>query len=189
MAALELFIEQGFAATTVEEIAKRARVAPRTFFNYYSTKEECVVLPHHELSPPLRALLLARPADEPPLVALREAFCALFSELEKVADLRSQIVRAARLQRSEPALRAADGAFKIVWEDAATEVFRERGENDADARILAVVGVAACKTALLEWAADAGERTISEATATGFRALARGVGLAEGLRPDQHNAL
>lgn len=181
-AALDLFVEQGFAGTTVEQIAARARVSPRTFFNYYSTKEECVVLPHHELAPVLRSLLLARPRHEPPLVALRETFCALFSELEKSASLRSQIIRAATLQRNEPALRAADGAFKIVWEDTAADVFRERGEKDADARIYAVVGVAAGKTAVLEWATAPGEGTIADALEACFEVLARGVGIGEDQR-------
>ncbi|WP_448070681.1 helix-turn-helix domain-containing protein [Georgenia yuyongxinii] len=38
-AALELFESQGIRETTVQQIADRARVSPRTFFRYFTTKE------------------------------------------------------------------------------------------------------------------------------------------------------
>jgi TetR/AcrR family transcriptional regulator len=39
-AALELFVEKGFAATRAEEVAKRAGVSKGTLFLYFSSKEE-----------------------------------------------------------------------------------------------------------------------------------------------------
>jgi len=47
-AALSLFVEKGFAATTVDEIAQRADVAKGTFFNYFPRKEAVLAVVAHE---------------------------------------------------------------------------------------------------------------------------------------------
>src|SRR5690625_3834423 len=41
-AAVELVLERGFNEVTVDEIAEAAGVSPRTFFNYFSTKQEAI---------------------------------------------------------------------------------------------------------------------------------------------------
>jgi AcrR family transcriptional regulator len=66
--ALRLFAEKGFQATTIEEIAAAAEVAPRTFFRYFPTKDEVVFWPAYlSLLPELVA---ARPAGEPAVEAV-----------------------------------------------------------------------------------------------------------------------
>src|SRR6266487_4582242 len=67
--ALRLFAEKGFQATTVQEIAAAAEVAPRTFFRYFPTKEEVVFWAEYQ--PTLAGFVAARPDDEPAEEALR----------------------------------------------------------------------------------------------------------------------
>jgi AcrR family transcriptional regulator len=72
--AMRLFAEQGYAATTVEEIADAAAISPRTFFRYFPTKEDVVLW--DEYDPEVTELFAARPVDEPPVAKM----CAVIRE-------------------------------------------------------------------------------------------------------------
>src|ERR1041385_8301006 len=63
-AAFELFLERGFAPTTIDEIAERADIAPRTFFRYFPTKESLLFNDSHEQIEQIIQLLRERPAGE-----------------------------------------------------------------------------------------------------------------------------
>ena len=69
--ALRLFREQGYAETTVEEIAAAAEVSPATFFRYFATKEDTIVF--DRLDPVMIDLFRAQPPELNPTEALRGA--------------------------------------------------------------------------------------------------------------------
>ncbi|MGW0710784.1 TetR/AcrR family transcriptional regulator [Streptomyces sp. NPDC002643] len=64
-----LIREQGYDATTIEQIAERAEVSPSTVFRYFPTKEDIVLT--DEYDPILLDELRKRPADEPWMESLR----------------------------------------------------------------------------------------------------------------------
>ncbi|WAZ23789.1 TetR/AcrR family transcriptional regulator [Streptomyces cinnabarinus] len=64
-----LIREQGYDATTVEQIAERAEVSPSTVFRYFPTKEDIVLT--DEFDPLLMEEIRKRPADEPWMETLR----------------------------------------------------------------------------------------------------------------------
>ncbi|MEW2485942.1 TetR family transcriptional regulator [Streptomyces sp. NPDC048411] len=68
-ATYRLISEQGYDATTIEQIAEAAEVSPSTVFRYFATKEDIVLT--DEYDPIMEAALRNRPADEPPLESLR----------------------------------------------------------------------------------------------------------------------
>src|SRR5690242_4622205 len=70
--ALRLFAEQGYDATTIEQIAEAAEVSPSTLFRYFPTKEDIVV--QDDYDPLLVERLIAQPPEVPPVRALRNAF-------------------------------------------------------------------------------------------------------------------
>ena len=103
-AAVELFLARGFENVTVEEIARTAGVSRRTFFRYYESKEDVMVEHSERLGELLLAELTARPLDEQPLVAIRNALVpAMESGLVERSLLRDSI----RLLRKNTPLRRA----------------------------------------------------------------------------------
>jgi TetR/AcrR family transcriptional regulator, regulator of mycofactocin system len=76
-AAWQLFAEHGYALTTIDDICTLADVAPRTFFRYFPSKEAILFGDPRALEDGFRAALVARPADEPPLLAIRNALMTL----------------------------------------------------------------------------------------------------------------
>ena len=79
--ALRLFREQGYEATTVEQIAAEAEVSPSTFFRYFPTKEDVVF--YDPFDPVLIAALEAQPLELTPLEAIREALHTTFAVMSR----------------------------------------------------------------------------------------------------------
>lgn len=77
--AVRLFREQGYEATTVEQIAEAAEVSPSTVFRYYPAKEDLVV--SDEYDPMLIEAFRAQPAGLSPIQMLRRALRVTFAEL------------------------------------------------------------------------------------------------------------
>ena len=101
--ALRLFREQGYDATTVEQIAEAAEVSPSTFFRYFPTKEDVVF--YDVLDPPMVESFRAQPRELNPIQAMRQAFRAVFATLSAEELARQQERKA--LLFAVPELRAA----------------------------------------------------------------------------------
>lgn len=94
-AALELFERQGYAATTIAQIAAAADVSPRTVFGYFSSKEELVFLDQTDWFARLEARIVGRPAGETAPEALRGWMEEILAEWEGREDemrARSRII-------------------------------------------------------------------------------------------------
>ncbi|MGC0416199.1 TetR family transcriptional regulator [Embleya sp. AB8] len=100
-AALRLFDERGFDATTIEQIAEAAEVAPSTVFRYFTTKEDLVLSDTYD--PLFFESLRTQPADLSPIRALRAALRDTLAAMsaQELAEARRRTV----LVLSVPALR------------------------------------------------------------------------------------
>lgn len=95
-AALRLAVEKGPDQVTIEEIADAADVSVRTFFNYFSSKEEAIVGRDPESRSVLVQRLLDRPAEEDPFEAVRNVIRSWFEDADSWIHeraLRQKLVR------------------------------------------------------------------------------------------------
>lgn len=85
--ALRLFREQGYEATTVEQIAEASEVSPSTFFRYYPTKEDVVVRDAYDEL--FLAAVKEQPSELSPVLAVREtlhAFLGMMSPQQRAME-------------------------------------------------------------------------------------------------------
>lgn len=99
--ALRLIRDQGYGATTVEQIADAAEVSPSTFFRYFPTKEEAVLYDPYD--PLMIDAFRAQPADLTPLQAMRGALQDVFAQFPR--DELEQTQSLLALMLTEPPLR------------------------------------------------------------------------------------
>ena len=88
--ALRLFRQQGYEATTVEQIADAAEFSPSTFFRYFPTKEDVVM--YDDLDPLMIAAFEAQPLELNPVQALRTSMWQVFSTIpaDEMQDMRDR---------------------------------------------------------------------------------------------------
>lgn len=137
-AALELALEQGPDGVTVEAIAARAEVSPRTFFNYFPSREAAMSVSDPGIADRLAALLLARPGDEPITEALRAVLTERVREL--AADTEEWRLRR-RLAREHPSLALASVELKQGLVRALVAAALEREGQDERTGLATVVRV------------------------------------------------
>jgi AcrR family transcriptional regulator len=103
--AQDLFLEQGYENTTVDQIAEAAGMSRRTFFRYFPTKDDLVIGKYDLFGDRIAEALDARPADEPVWQSLRRVFDIA---LEYVQDDRQRARNDAmeRIVESSPQLNA-----------------------------------------------------------------------------------
>ncbi|WP_037088438.1 TetR family transcriptional regulator [Rhizobium sp. CF080] len=142
-AAMSLFLERGFDTTTIEEIAERAEVSKRSFFDYFPSKEEVVFAWQDGFADHLMAAIASRPADEPAVKAVQHG---LVSALVSAADERAMAL--GELIRRTPALKARDQLKYAKLEVKLTEALKARSRSDEERlrmRLLAAVVMGALR--------------------------------------------
>jgi AcrR family transcriptional regulator len=157
-AALELFAEQGFAATTVPQITERAGLTTRTFFRHYADKREVLFAGENELPAMARRMIAEAPAEADPLALIIGA-------LRTVAETRFEGRRADLWQRreivrSDPGLGERELRKRAGICEAIGEGFRERGVPAMTAAMLAETGVALLFVSVQQWLDQDGDRPL-----------------------------
>jgi AcrR family transcriptional regulator len=151
VAAVDLFTEQGYDATTVAQIAERAGVTKSTFFRHFPDKRELLVAGQDALSSLLAEGIAAAPAAASPLEAVA-------SGLERAAAMMSPHSRdlGPRLKAAVAAsteLQERDALKSVGLAAAMTGALIARGVPDPLAHLAAELGVLAFKRGYAAWLA------------------------------------
>lgn len=149
-AALELFAERGFEATTAAAIAQRAGVTEMTFFRYFPTKD--AVLVDDPYDPVIGEAIERQPLGLAPLSAAAAGVDEAWRSLPEpdAAAVRERL----RIVAQTPSLRAALARNSLATEEAITRALGTRGTDHVRAVVAASATVAALNAALLAWAVD-----------------------------------
>ena len=150
-AALDLYAERGFDATTTAEIAARAGVTERTYFRHFADKREVLFDGEAALQAALADAVSGAPDDAPPLAILRRAFQAAVPALEAkrtVTEARHRVIS------TSPALRERDLAKRESLKRALSTALEGRGLPGRVARLAADVGLVAWAEVVDRWLDD-----------------------------------
>jgi AcrR family transcriptional regulator len=175
--ALRQFAERGFDHVTVEDITDDCEVSYRTFFRYFSAKEDVLFADGDQSRARLLEALAAQPAAVAPLAALRAAVLALAEEYEHERDtilLRSRIVTAT------PDLRTRAVERQHGWESAAVDELRgsgrAAGRSELDLRLLVAGATTALRVATELWIADEGHGSLRDLLEAALDRIGAGLG-------------
>jgi AcrR family transcriptional regulator len=175
-AAVRLAEDLGPDRVTVEAIADAAGVSPRTFFNYFTSKEDAIVGVNPSETSDLLDDLAARPADESPLEALHAMAVAAAARLEAKAD---DMMARHRLIQAHPSLAVRRAArFSEVERALAEEVARRTGlhvDRDPYPMLAAATALSAVRVAVAAWQERDRPGPLADVLDETFTLLARGL--------------
>ncbi|MFD0001895.1 TetR/AcrR family transcriptional regulator [Streptomyces sp. NPDC127178] len=156
-----LIKEQGYDATTIEQIAERAEVSPSTVFRYFPTKEDIVLT--DEYDPILLDELRRRPADEPWMESLRYvmklAIAAATDEEPEAVRLRSHLLVQVPAVRSRM-LESMSVTGRMLGEAIAERTGRAR--DSFEVRVFTMSLIGALAEVSLYWAENGFEDDLND---------------------------
>ncbi|MBY3122673.1 TetR family transcriptional regulator [Rhizobium laguerreae] len=149
-AAMTLFLQRGFEATTIEDITEAADVSKRSFFDYFPSKEEVVFAWQDAFADRLMAAIAARPADESSVTVVEAAITATV-----IAAVDEPGLALGELIHRTPALKARDQLKYAKLEQKLAEALLLRKQGDPlerpRMRVLAAIVIGALRVGAELW--------------------------------------
>ena len=148
-AAVRLAIERGPDRVLVEDIAAEAGVAPRTFSNYFPSKEAAIIADWTDRAAIMQSALRAWPIDEPLWVAVRHAVLELVAGQGEPDRVKARLINTTPTLRVEQ-LRSDDAVQQVLAEEIAVRTGTDP-QRDLYPRLAAAAIIAATRAAIDHW--------------------------------------
>ncbi|MEU8485865.1 helix-turn-helix domain-containing protein [Streptomyces sp. NPDC048641] len=157
-AAMELYSERGYEQTTVAEIAKRARLTERTFFNHYADKREVLFATAGEFQERFVGAVSGALKSAAPIDAIAvglDAICEMLAAQRDFVRTRQAVIMA------NPELQERDLIKLAATTAALADTLRRHGVAEPAASLAAESGVSVFKVGFHRWIAADEERALS----------------------------
>ena len=167
-AAVELFVEKGFAATTVPEITARAGLTTRTFHRHFADKRE-VLFAGGEFADLATRMIADAPAEWEPMRVVAEGLLAVAAT--RFDGRRDELLVRREIVRSDAGLRERE---LQKWADlgrAGTAGFAARGIEPLRAALLAETAVTLLRVSAEQWLDQSGDRSLADILREACQAL------------------
>jgi AcrR family transcriptional regulator len=181
--ALRLIADRGYSNVTVEEIAEAANVSPRTFFNYFPSKEAALFGADPELAEATREAIVHQSPGEPVVTVLRALMAAqarrIVNEFAELGGDPVEWLGRMRAARTDAHLAAAHGAQMAAVERSLAEAIAQRlgtsPDRDPYPGLLAAMATGVFRSSMSFWASSGGTVPLDHLVDLAFGALASGL--------------
>ena len=160
-AALDLFVEQGYDATTVNEIAERAGLTKTTFFRHFPDKREVLFVGQEVHNRLVTDGIAAAPDAATPLEAVAAALDALAATFD-TRERHETAVRVRDLLAAHAELRERAVSKRASLAEAMTQALLKRGVTQPTAGLAAELGARAFTHAFDRWTESAAGPPLTE---------------------------
>jgi AcrR family transcriptional regulator len=167
--AMELFLANGFEATTLDEIASAAGISRRTFFHYFESKDDLLLAHVEGYADALRAAVLKHGSAAAPIDVVEDALMELSTRFGS-----ARTIAIVRVIRQSETLRARKqhsylGREQVLFE-ALCELWpaKERRER---LHLVAMAAMGIARLATEAWLEQGGKRPLSKYIQDGFKNL------------------
>jgi len=175
--AMRLFLDKGYDATTVEEVAAAAGVSHMTVYRHFPTKEALVLTDEWDALVP--AAIRDRPPGEGPLDAIEGAFIDLLSDVSD-DDVEMIKVRMS-LALSNRDLQAASLFNTLATMRVVVAALRERGsEDEATLQVVAATALAIGSLTAMDWSEQGHRASLTQMLRDRFTTLRQVVAASNG---------
>ncbi len=171
--ALKLFVQRGFDAVTLDDIAAAAGISRRTVFHYFESKEELAFAWLDESTSAIVAAVKDRPAGEAPLQMAVGAIMACMSSLP-----RAEAAALAKLVQETPALHSRSQLkYERLERELGEAIALRKGwkKDDLKARLAAMTAAGTLRVATQRWYESGGKEDMAAFSRRIVKALAAGL--------------
>ncbi|WP_443971416.1 TetR/AcrR family transcriptional regulator [Sphingobium sp. CR28] len=155
-AGIRLFLERGYEATTLDDIAAAAAISRRTFFHYFKSKDDILISLQSGMGAMIAEAIRKAPSAKRPIHAVRDAVIEVCAAVPP-----DEMLAIDRLMRTSETVQARKQASYVEHERTLLAALRERwpqSEREPALQLVAMIAMGAIRLSTEAFNREAGAR-------------------------------